>query len=106
MTHLHSFYNRISTLLVLDLNFWWNQKLRTKNTTSKDVVHFKQKKVNNTALDFAVPTSGADLRFMALQPGSEMGVGGQKPLAVLGRTEGVLAPCADILGAQNFKYII
>ena len=30
-------------------------------------------KVKDTALDFTVPTGGADLRFLALQPGSAMG---------------------------------
>ena len=32
-----------------------------------------QKKVKNTALDFTVPTGGADLCFLALQPVSAMG---------------------------------
>ena len=35
-------------------------------------------KVKNSALDFTVPTGGADLRFSALQPGSAMG-GGDQP---------------------------
>ena len=30
-------------------------------------------KKKDTVLDFTVPTSGADLRFLALQPGSAMG---------------------------------
>ena len=36
------------------------------------IIIFK-KIVNNTALNFTVPTGGADLRFLALQPGSAMG---------------------------------
>ena len=34
---------------------------------------FVDKKINNMALDFTVPTGGADLRSLALQPGSVMG---------------------------------
>jgi len=33
------------------------------------------------ALDFTVPTGGAPLRFLALQPGSAIGVGGQPSCA-------------------------
>ena len=33
----------------------------------------KKGKVKSTALGFTVPTGGADLRFLALQPGSAMG---------------------------------
>ena len=33
----------------------------------------KKKKVKDLALDFTVRTGGADLRFLALQPGSAMG---------------------------------
>ena len=33
----------------------------------------KKVKVNHTALDFTVPTGRADLRLLALQPGSAMG---------------------------------
>ena len=32
-------------------------------------------KVKDTALDFTVRTGGADLRFLALHPGSARGVG-------------------------------
>ena len=32
-----------------------------------------KKKVKDTVLDFTVRTGGADLRFLALQPGSVMG---------------------------------
>ena len=39
--------------------------------------YYKKGKVKDTALDFTVPTGGADLRFLALQPGSAMGGGGQ-----------------------------
>jgi len=34
----------------------------------------KKKKVKHTALDFTVHTGGADLHFLALQPGSVMGI--------------------------------
>ena len=33
----------------------------------------KVKKVKDMTLDLTVPTGGADLRFLALQPGSAMG---------------------------------
>ena len=48
-----------------------------------DISHLKVKvNVKDTALDFTVPTGGADLRFLALQPGSAMGgVGGQPSCA-------------------------
>ena len=36
------------------------------------MVLVKEKKLKDTALDFTVPTGGADLRFLALQPGSAM----------------------------------
>ena len=39
------------------------------------------KKVKDTALDFTVLTGGADLRFLALQPGSAMGGWGQPSCA-------------------------
>ena len=43
--------------------------------------HIKKVKVKDTALDLTVLTGGADLRFLALQPGSAMGVGGQPSCA-------------------------
>ena len=43
------------------------------NETGKSLGFDKQLKVKDTALDFTVRTSGADLRFLALQPGIAMG---------------------------------
>jgi len=37
----------------------------------------KGKEVKSTAVDFPVPTISVDLRFLALQAGSIMGIGGQ-----------------------------
>ena len=37
------------------------------------LVIFKKKEKKDTALDFKVRTGGADLRFLALQPGRAMG---------------------------------
>ena len=40
--------------------------------TTGSKVKKKGKKVNDTALDFTVPTGGADFRFLGLEPGSAM----------------------------------
>ena len=44
----------------------------------------KEKKLKDTALDFKVPTGGADLRFLVLQPGSA--IGGWGPAILCFRT--------------------
>ena len=50
-----------TSLFTLKLKFCLNSLRMTPES---------RKKVKDTALDFAVPTGGADLRFLALQPGS------------------------------------
>ena len=43
------------------------------NKKINKIYSYVKKKVKDTALDSTVPTGGADLRFLALQPGSAMG---------------------------------
>ena len=43
-------------------------------------MYFTESKKKGTALDFTVPTGGADLRFLALQPGIAMGLGANHPV--------------------------
>ena len=57
-----------------------------------------KEKVKNTELDFTVPTGGADLCFLALQPGSVTG-GGNHP--VLSLTISVYLP--QISPGTHFK---
>ena len=49
------------------------QYLDKKLSVSINNTNKVKKKVKDAALDFTVRTGGADLRFLALQPGSEMG---------------------------------
>ena len=55
------------------MNFNWTQEKFCDLEFYNVMVPHNKKKVKDTALDFTVRTGGADLRFLALQPGSAMG---------------------------------
>ena len=55
----------------------WGQEIYLLHIYAIGLLGLVKVKVKDTALDFTVRTGGADLRFLALQPGSAMGGWGQ-----------------------------